>query len=112
MNKKKGHLRRFTRAMRAAAFSACLLLLAVSFLSAAFILTNLNHTHHYDGPDGACSTCVHLLAAEQWLRQLSLIVVVSAMALVARFGFFRRAARTAARRARLSPVQLKVRLNN
>ncbi|QIB68804.1 hypothetical protein Ami103574_05480 [Aminipila butyrica] len=65
-------------AIRRIALAMCVIFIAVSLFSAAYIITQANHTHDHNGPDGSCVTCAHLALAGNLLRSISAVVVGSA----------------------------------
>lgn len=54
--------------------------IVVSLLSTAFILTHANHEHDHNGQNGSCTTCIHIVTAENSLKQLSSAIVVPVFA--------------------------------
>ncbi|MDR3270342.1 MAG: hypothetical protein LBT32_02345 [Peptococcaceae bacterium] len=69
------------KALRAIAFVVCVLYITMSFLSFAFIWTHENHDHDHDGPDGACATCMHVVAAQNLLKTISTLAFTLGIAL-------------------------------
>lgn len=58
-------------ATRFIALTVCALLIAVSLSAGAFLLTHAHHVHDHDGPHGNCTTCAHIWAANQLLKQVA-----------------------------------------
>lgn len=90
----------------------CLCLIVVSFLSTTFILTHANHEHDHDGPNGSCVTCIHLVTADNLLKQLSsaLVAAIFAFALSSFISFCLKPSAPCVGSPTL--ITLKVRLNN
>jgi len=63
--------------MQSIALILCMCFIVVSLLSTAFILTHANHEHNHDGQNGSCTTCIHLATAENLLKQLSSVIIVT-----------------------------------
>lgn len=63
--------------LKFAALFLCVLIITISLFSSIYIFENINHTHNQNGPDGACSTCIHLQAAENLLVQLGTGVIIA-----------------------------------
>lgn len=98
--------------LRMAAFLLCVLFVAASLLSAAYILTHANHIHDHDGPSGGCATCMHLQLSENLLRQLSAAIVAAAAAVGGLYGILFSHKTPILHNGFSTPVTLKVRLNN
>jgi low temperature requirement protein LtrA len=98
---------------RRIALILCLLFIAASLLSSAFILTHASHVHDHAGEGGSCATCAHVMAAGHLLRTIGLTVVAAALSFGAHRAFISILKFTAADLDFLiSLVSLKVRLNN
>jgi len=63
------------RLMALAALAVCVLFVAVSFFSSAYILKHANHKHDHNGANNACTTCAGLNAAANLLEQISVAAV-------------------------------------
>ena len=99
-------------AKRLIALAVCILFIAGSILSAAFIFAHIDHDHDHDGADGGCAVCVWISAAVNLLKSLFAAFVGAAVGM---WRFF--AMRSGLRAVRyytgsLSLVCLKVRMNN
>lgn len=97
--------------MQNIALILCMCFIVVSLLSTALILTHANHEHDHDGPNGSCTTCIHLVTAENLHKQLStaIVVPVSAFALFSFISFFLKSFASSICSSTL--ITLKVRLN-
>ncbi|MDR3345251.1 MAG: hypothetical protein LBT21_06680 [Oscillospiraceae bacterium] len=97
--------------LRLLALTLCVCFVAVSILSAAFILTQANHTHDHNGADGSCNVCFRMAAAERILKQLFTALSGAALITAALFAVqaVTKSARACAERS--TPVMLKVKLN-
>jgi hypothetical protein len=98
-------------ALRLLALLLCALYLAVTLLSAAYLLAHVNHVHDNSGPGGACATCLHIASAKTLLKTLSSAVAAVGVAFSA-FAFVLRLRPRYRLAGGGSPVTLKVRMNN
>jgi hypothetical protein len=91
----------------------CVVLVAVFFLSSAYIFANANHVHNHGGIDGSCTTCVNLVSAQSAIqKQLGTAANVAIFALVV-FTFLCLSVNFLSEISTFStPISLKVRLNN
>jgi hypothetical protein len=80
MESKTNH---YKAGIRLVALFVCVLFLAASLLSSAYLLTHMNHNHDHTGHGGTCSTCAHITAAETFLKQIGTAAI---MAMIV-FGF-------------------------
>lgn len=64
-------------AKRRIALVVCVLFIAGTLFSTAFISTRINHDH--DGHNGNCTTCAHLAMAERLLKSLSTAITDTAL---------------------------------
>ena len=86
--------------------------IVVSILSEVFILTHADHEHDHDGAHGSCAVCAQIQSAESLLKRLG------TFAISAVFLFGGLLAAIAVMRSAfcaiilLSPVALKIRMNN
>jgi len=53
-------------------FLVCIIL--VSLLAEAYILSSAKHNHDYLCPNGCCSTCAHIQAVENLLKQFTIFI--------------------------------------
>ena len=91
-------------------FLACFI--TVSIISNVFILTHTEHQHDSHSIGGGCETCVQLKSAESILEQCRVIItgiVLGVSALFAISGIF---GGRVAFALLLTPVALKIRMNN
>lgn len=84
----------------------------VSLLSGTFILTHTNHTHDHNGTGGACSTCAQIQSAENLLKQLGTASLVAASVFASLFSAAAFTQALSPITAMLTPVMLKIRMNN
>ncbi|GHU71572.1 hypothetical protein AGMMS49992_05820 [Clostridia bacterium] len=61
------------------ALALCLLLAAALVLSTAFVSMYAQHEHDTDGPDGACSVCVEVVATFNLIRQMGYACAILAI---------------------------------
>ena len=88
------------------------LLLCVLVVSLAFLSMTLaaSHALHFDCMDEQCTVCALIHLAHS-LRQLSLAVLGSLLALIAIAGGFASASHAIRRQKATTPIALKVRMN-
>ena len=93
-------------------FALCILFIAAMLLSSAVIYTHISHEHDHDAHDGSCAACALVAASENLLRFLSAAFAVTTLAAgcIPAFRADGRAIRF--RAGLLTPVLLKIRLNN
>lgn len=92
------------------ALALCVLFIAATLLSTAFILTHANHKHDHDGPSGSCSTCTHMLAVGNFLKTISTAVAAIAMIFLFTIQSFLKP--VSLHTGFTTLVNLKIRLNN
>jgi hypothetical protein len=90
----------------------CICLIAAPLFSSAFILTHSRHAHDHLGPSGGCATCVSVKIAENLLKALGSMLIICALFLGGRNSFLGILNFDSSNLSLLSPVALKVRLNN
>jgi hypothetical protein len=93
-------------------WASALRFFAAFLLNAAFIIVHAHHEHDHNGPGGTCATCAQVVVAGTLLRQLFVAVVGAAIVAAVRFTADFRENPAVSRTGFLSPVCLKVRLNN
>ena len=98
-------------AFQVIALSLGALLIVVSFLSVKYLVSHAYHAHDHDGLNGSCTTCSHLLSAENLLKTLSVGMVATTPAASVLFGALLSQRDIAARDISSTLVSLKVRLN-
>jgi hypothetical protein len=98
--------------MRRIALLVCIIFIAASLLSAAFILTHANHAHDHAGPDGSCATCAHVMAAGNLLRTVGIAVAMAALSFGTHYAVSSALKHIASESVLPTLVSLKVQLNN
>ncbi|MCL2152724.1 MAG: hypothetical protein FWH57_07190 [Oscillospiraceae bacterium] len=99
-------------AKRLIALAICVLFIAGSLLSAAFIFTHIHHEHDHNAPNGGCTTCVHISAAENLLKSLSAALAGAAL-IIECFSAIRSLLKPVSLNTGFfTLIHLKVRLNN
>ena len=91
---------------------ACVVSIAVILLSSAFILIQANHTHDHDGVGGDCATCAHIITAESLLKTLGAAPIGALIVFGSCYAAISRSKPVVAEPGFLTPVSLKIRLNN
>lgn len=102
--------KQFNKRFIALAFLLCFIV--VSILSEAFILTHAGHAHDSNGIGGGCATCAQIQSVENLLKQLGTAVVSAASAFAGMFAFILIIRFTSSNITLLTPVTLKIRMNN
>lgn len=92
------------------AFLLCFIV--VSMLSQAFILTHADHAHDNNGVGGGCATCAQIQSAENLLKQLGTAVINAAAAFTGLFTVIAIIQSAFSDITLLTPVTLKIRMNN
>lgn len=90
----------------------CAFFIVTSLLSVSFILLHSNHEHDHDGANGNCTTCIHLTAVENSLKQLSTAIPLAILAFALYSLIYLYLMPFAPYVGHLTPVKLKVQLNN
>jgi F0F1-type ATP synthase membrane subunit a len=90
----------------------CVLVISVFLLSSAYIFANANHKHNHNGFDGACTTCVNLVSAQNQLKQTATPVSGGFTAVLVCVIFFILLKKITGTSDFSTPISLKVRLNN
>lgn len=86
--------------------------IAVSLLSGAFILTRSCHEHDRNGVGGTCATCAQIQNAENLLKQLGTAALAATSVIASLFSVAAVTQAFSAITATLTPVTLKIRMNN
>lgn len=94
------------------ASALCVLFIAVSLLSVAFVLAHANHDHDHDGPFGTCATCARMAAVENLLKRISTAVAAIVIAVGGLFAALFVLKPVFSGMDPPTPVNLKVRLNS
>ncbi|MDR0854496.1 MAG: hypothetical protein LBN34_09030 [Clostridiales Family XIII bacterium] len=68
----KGSSNRSMQKTRHIALLLCVLFIAASLISGAFIATHANHEHDRNGPNGSCTTCTQVMVVGNLLKTLGL----------------------------------------
>lgn len=102
--------KQFNKRLIALAFLLCFIV--VSIFSEAFIRTHADHAHENNGVGGGCATCAQIQSAENLLKQLATAVVSTASALVGMFAVIAIIQFDSSNITLLTPVTLKIRMNN
>jgi disulfide bond formation protein DsbB len=97
---------------RRTALLLCILFIAATLLSAAFVLTHAHHVHDHHGPDGSCATCSQVMAAGAVLKTLGRAVTAAALALGLHHAVTSTSKPVLSNPVSLSPISLKVRMNH
>lgn len=97
---------------RLIALALLLCFIVVSMLSQAFILAHAGHTHDNNGGGGVCTTCTQIQNAENLLKQLGTAVVSAAAAFAGMFAAVAMIRSASYNITLLTPVTLKIRMNN
>jgi len=100
------------RALRRLALVFCVLFIAASALSLAFVITHANHTHNRGSADGACTTCISLRCAENLLKQITISTIALAVLLCGLFAVLCCLMLSWLPRRIHTLISLKVQLNN
>jgi hypothetical protein len=88
------------------------LIVLVLTVSVGFIAENENHTHDHSGAGGACSTCVHISAAEKVINALGTATATAAIAFAVCVFACHITKSSVSNRGLNSLFSLKVKLNN
>ena len=99
-------------AVRRLALVLCILFIATTALSFAFIITHANHAHDHNGPDGACTTCIAVQSAGNLLKQIAISAVAVAAVLGGLFTLLYCLKLSYLLRKLNTLISLKVQLNN
>jgi hypothetical protein len=99
-------------AARLTAFALCVLFIALTALSTAYILTHANHRHDHNGPGGDCAVCVRINAAERLLKTISTAAAGAALVFGGVFALLSARKVSGCHKGFYSLIRLKVRLNN
>jgi len=86
--------------------------IVVSLLSEMFILTHVNHEHDRNDVHGRCSVCAQIQNAENMLKQIATALKTTAFAFWSLFAITLAASSFNIQTASLTPVALKIRMNN
>lgn len=97
---------------RLIALGFLLCLLVVSTLSTAFIITHMEHEHDHHGVHGDCLVCAQLQSAVKLLKLLSTAFICVGAAFAPSVSLIALAGCIVSITSYLTPVQLKVRMNN
>ncbi|MCL2671114.1 MAG: hypothetical protein FWF10_03650 [Clostridiales bacterium] len=68
--------------MKWLAFAVCILFISCTLLSAAFIIVHGDHGHELNAPHNGCVTCLHVSAALDLLKTLSVAVTAALLGLI------------------------------
>ncbi len=107
---RRANVRQTKKRLLTLAFLICFII--VSLLSEAFILTHAGHEHDHNGVNGTCATCAQIKNAENLLKKLGTASLVAAYTIA---GLFSAAVITHtfwAVTSALTPVTLKIKMNN
>jgi fucose 4-O-acetylase-like acetyltransferase len=99
-------------AARRIALLLCVFFIVASVLSAAYILAHVNHHHDHYGPDGSCAVCAQLTAAVHTLKIISVVTACAALLFGGAFAALSVLRSAGLQAGFVTPVRLKVRLNN
>jgi hypothetical protein len=88
------------------------LIVLVLTVSVGFIAENENHIHDHNGAGGACSTCVHISAAEKVINALGMATATAATAIAVCVFAYHITKSSVTNRGLNSLFSLKVKLNN
>ena len=99
-------------AARLTALALCVLFVALTALSTAYILTHANHRHDHNGPGGDCTVCVRINAAERLLKTISTAAAGAALVFGGLSALLCAGKVPGCRKGFNSLIRLKVRLNN
>lgn len=94
------------------ALTVLICFIVVSLLSGAFILTHADHEHDHNGVSGTCATCAQIQSAENLLKQLGTAVINAASVLAGLFASIAIIRSAFSNATLLTPVTLKIRMNN
>ena len=86
--------------------------IVVSMLSEVFILTHADHAHDNIGVDAGCSTCAQIQSAENLLKQLGTAIVSAVSMFAGLFAVIAIMGSVSSDITLLTPVTLKIRMNN
>ena len=86
--------------------------IVVSMLSEVFILTHADHAHDNIGVDAGCSTCARIQSAENLLKQLGTAIVSAVSMFAGLFAVIAIMGSVSSDITLLTPVTLKIRMNN
>ena len=90
----------------------CILFIAATLLSSAFVLSHIGHEHDQSGPDGSCATCAQLSTAAGLLKSMATATIGFALFFGGRYAILSMLKPADLRRISPSPVHRKVRLNH
>lgn len=99
-------IRRFT------ALAMCVIFISVSQLSAAYILSHINHRHNNCGFNFSCTVCVQLIVVENLIKTLSAAIVSVILIYSCYFTVSSNLKQFDCIPNFYNPVRLKVRINN
>lgn len=102
--------KRNNKRLIALAFLICLIV--VFMLSKIFILTHADNKHDHNGIIGSCGDCAQIRSAKNMLKLLDTAIVSMASVLVSLFAAIAVIRSAASDAEPLTPVTLKIRLNN
>ncbi|MDR3148981.1 MAG: hypothetical protein LBT88_03040 [Oscillospiraceae bacterium] len=98
--------------IRLAALALCIILIAVSLFSAAYIFVHADHIHDHNGTGGSCATCAHISAAGNLLKSLFTAITGAVSILGGLYAVLSILKLTVSYRGSTTLVSLNIRSNN